>query len=267
MRGYRLPPLVFSAEEATVLYMGANLVEELWGETYREAVLGATAKLDNVLPDELRQEVARRRQGLVIGGLTAMDYAPWSGVIDLLRRCIAERRSVNLVYRALSGQETDRCVNPYALTLQFGLWYMIGHCTLRQSLRTFRVDRILQATPGATSYSIPREFDLKAYLAQGVQSEPGHAVAVRLLSGIVHRVRQQHGRWMQILDSPDGDAVARFHTASLDWAAAWVLSLGGAGTVIAPDELRAAVRHTADRIRRSHGDPDEENADVRPGEG
>ena len=40
VRGYRLPPLLFTAEEATVLYMGARLVREAWGQTYIDAVAG-----------------------------------------------------------------------------------------------------------------------------------------------------------------------------------------------------------------------------------
>lgn len=74
MRGYRLPPLIFSAEEATVLYMGAHLVRKLMGQTYHDAVTGATAKLDNVLPDMLRDQVRRAQEGLLISGLTALDY-------------------------------------------------------------------------------------------------------------------------------------------------------------------------------------------------
>ena len=62
MRGYKLPPLIFTAEEATVLYMGANLVEEVWGQIYQDAVTSVVAKLDNVLPDDLRQQVSRAGQ-------------------------------------------------------------------------------------------------------------------------------------------------------------------------------------------------------------
>ncbi len=52
VRGYKMPPLVFSPEEATTLYLGTSLVEEMWGSLYREAAAGALAKLENVLPDE-----------------------------------------------------------------------------------------------------------------------------------------------------------------------------------------------------------------------
>jgi predicted DNA-binding transcriptional regulator YafY len=76
MRGYNLPPLIFTAEEATVLYMGANLVREVWGKTYSDAVTAVTAKLDNVLPDDLRQDVARAQRSLVVAGWTSRNYEP-----------------------------------------------------------------------------------------------------------------------------------------------------------------------------------------------
>jgi len=131
IRGYKLPPLIFTAEEATVLYMGANLIREVWGQTYSDAATSVTAKLDNVLPDDLRQEVALARQNLVVGGLTARDYRPWEPTIHTLRSCIAERRSVCLQYRGFTLDETERVVDPYALSLQWGLWYMVGYCHLR----------------------------------------------------------------------------------------------------------------------------------------
>ena len=69
VRGYRMPPLVFSPEEATAVYLGTSLVEGIWGNLYHEAAQGALAKLDNVLPDEQRAEAAWARRSLVTTGL------------------------------------------------------------------------------------------------------------------------------------------------------------------------------------------------------
>lgn len=57
VRGYKMPPLVFTPEEAVAVHLGAHLVDELWGELYADAVQGALAKLENVLPDDQRQGV------------------------------------------------------------------------------------------------------------------------------------------------------------------------------------------------------------------
>jgi predicted DNA-binding transcriptional regulator YafY len=249
LRGYRLPPMVFSAEEATVLYMGAQLVSELWGQTYHDAVTGATAKLDNVLPDELRQEVARQRRNLHVGGLTALDYRPWGPTIHLLRRCIAERRCVHLTYHGLRQEETERCVEPYALTLQWGMFYLVARCQLRQALRTFRVDRISAATAGEGRYTIPADFDLHAYLRRSMSTEErALTIRVALEPALVQMVREQHGHWMALSEGEDGGAVAQFQAARLEWATGWVLSLGAQTRVLEPAELAEAVRQAAEGI-------------------
>jgi len=255
VRGYKLPPLIFTAEEATVLYMGAHLVREVWGQTYGDAVTAVTAKLDNVLPDDLRQEVARARQSLVVGGLTRMDHRLWETTIHTLRQCIGDRRCVRLLYRGFARQDdTDRVVEPYALTLQWGLWYLAGFCHLRQDLRTFRVDRIQQITPLEDRFTMPRDFSVREYLARTMRFEPAYTVAVHLEASVAPDVRERHGHWMDISDHADGSITVRFPVAGLDWAAGWVLSRGPAAKVLEPPELAARVRAAAEGVVRRYGD-------------
>ncbi len=246
VRGYKLPPLIFTAEEATVLYMGATLVREVWGQTYDSAVTAVTAKLDNVLPDDLRQEVARVRQSLVIGGLTARDYRPWEPTLHTLRQCIGERRCVHLLYWGLARQrETERVVEPYALTFQWGLWYLVGFCRLRQGMRTFRVDRIQDVTLLEEHFTLPRDFSVREYLERTMRFEPNYNVVVRLEASQAPYVRERHGDWMEITTEDDGSVIARFGAIRLDWATGWVLSFGSAARVLEPTELIARVREAA----------------------
>jgi len=249
VRGYKLPPLLFTAEEATVLYMGANLVREVWGQTYDDAVTAVTAKLDNVLPDDLREEVTRARQSLVVGGLTRMDYRPWETTIHTLRRCIGDRRCVRLLYRGFARQEdTDRVVEPYALTLKWGLWYLVGFCHLRQELRTFRVDRIQQVTSLKDRFTMPRDFSVREYLARSMRFEPAYTVGVHLEASVAPDVRERHGHWMDMTDHADGSITVRFGVAGLAWATGWVLTHGPAAKVLEPPELAALVRAAAEGI-------------------
>ena len=50
VRGYRMPPLALTREEAVAVYLGTSLVEEMWGRLYRDAARTALTKIDNVLP-------------------------------------------------------------------------------------------------------------------------------------------------------------------------------------------------------------------------
>lgn len=249
VRGYKLPPMTFTAEEATVLYMGANLVREVWGQTYDDAVTAVTAKLDNVLPDDLREEVARARQSLVVGGLAARDYRPWEPTIHTLRQCIGERHCVHLLYRPLARQEdTDRVIEPYALTFQWGLWYLVGFCRLRQDMRTFRVDRIQQIEPLEERFSMPRDFDVREFMARVMGGDWAYTVVVHVEADAALCMREWHGHWMEITDHDDGSITARFGAASLDWATGWVLSYGSAVRVLEPPELATRVQTTAEDV-------------------
>jgi predicted DNA-binding transcriptional regulator YafY len=249
VRGYKLPPLLFTAEEATVLYMGANLVREVWGQTYDDAVTAVTAKLDNVLPDDLRHEVAQAQQSLVVGGWARRDYRPWEPTIHALRQCIGDRRRVRLLYRGLARREdTDRVVDPYALTFRWGLWYLIGFCRLRQDMRTFRVDRIQQLTPLEERFARPRDFSVREYLVRSMRFEPKHAVVVRLDGSVAFSVRERHDHWMEITDEADGSITARFGVATLDWATGWVLSYGSLARVLEPLELITRVCEAAEGV-------------------
>jgi predicted DNA-binding transcriptional regulator YafY len=249
VRGYKLPPLIFTAEEATVLYMGANLVRDVWGQTYGDAVTAVTAKLDNVLPDDLRAEVAQVQQSLVVGGLTARDYRPWESTIHALRQCITERRCVRLVYSGIvRREETGRVVEPYGLAFQWGQWYVAGFCRLRQDMRTFRVDRIQQIEPLAERFVMPHEFDVREYLQRAMQYESPHQIVMHIDACVAQSVREWDSNWLAVTDHDDGSITVRFGTANLDWATGWVLSYGPAAKALEPPELVERVRAAAEAV-------------------
>jgi len=120
LRTYKLPPLIFTPEEATVLYMGARLVQDIWGKTFSDAVTGLTAKLDNVLPDDIRQEVQRTQRSLVVMAGSSRDYTPYHDLMVTLRDCMADGQRVLIRYHSFSRVETDRKVDPLCPQLPLG---------------------------------------------------------------------------------------------------------------------------------------------------
>jgi len=248
MRGYKLPPLIFTAEEATVLYMGANLVEEVWGRVYQDAVTAVTAKLDNVLPDDLRREVAQAQQDFVVSGLAARDYRPWSDTLRTLRMCVSSRCGARLSYRAFDLETTRREVDPYALSFRWGLWYLVAYCHLRDAMRTFRVDRIESVERLDRRFTIPGEFSTKAYLDQAMQFDNRYTVVVHVTAPVAPRVRERMAHWTEIVDLEDGSVNVIMQVANLDWATGWILSHGGEAVAVEPAELVARVLSAAEEI-------------------
>ena len=253
MRGYKLPPMVFTAEEATVLYMGANLIRDVWGHTYDDAVTAVTAKLDNVLPDDLRAEVGQVQQSLVVGGLAARDYRPWESTIHTLRQCIIERRRARLVYRGLARPEdTEREVEPYGLAFKWGQWYLAGFCRLRNEMRTFRVDRIKQVERLDERFTMPGNFDAREYLERAMRYESAYRIVVQMDRHVADSVKEWDSNWLEITDQEDGSVIVQFGSANLEWAAGWVLSYGAAARVLEPPELVEQVRNALEGMRRRY---------------
>ncbi len=109
------------------------------------AAQGALAKLDNVLPDEQRQEVAWARRSLVATGLHRSDLQALGTTLETLRRAARELHTVSLFYRSSNQTQAQwRELDPYALVHRWGWWYVVGYCHLRQAMRSFRVDRIVE---------------------------------------------------------------------------------------------------------------------------
>src|SRR5512147_1323445 len=161
VRGYKMPPLVFTLEEAVAVVLGTGLVQELWGDLYREAARGALAKLENLLPDEQVREVAWARNSLVATGMNRADLKAQTPTLEKLRRAIREHRSVEMNYQSNQvPHPSQRGLDPYALVHRWGWWYVIGFCHVHKEIRTFRVDRIFGVTLSDAIFFQISDFDL-----------------------------------------------------------------------------------------------------------
>jgi len=256
VRGYKLPPLVFTPEEATALYLGSELVKDIWGVSYHDAAVAATAKLDNVLPEALRQEVKQAQQGLLVTGWLRRDYGPWAPILDSLRRCVARRCQVRLMYQSFRQKVTERLVDPYALALQWGNWYLAGYCHLRDELRTFRVDRIQKVEPTDVTFQIPAGFSAREYLQRMAAESPAayHRVAVRFDPEVAHIVRERREEWQELAEQDDGSVILSFDASDLAWPCRWVLTYQDKATVVGPPALAAMVRAAAQAIVARYAD-------------
>jgi predicted DNA-binding transcriptional regulator YafY len=241
LRGYKLPPLIFTPEEAVTVCLGAELTKEMWGKLYEEAAQGAIAKIENVLPDEQRDEVAWARRALVTSGLHYPGLADCEPLLQTVRGAIRAQKRIRIRYQG--SQQTsplDREVDPYALANSRGWWYVVGFCRLRNEVRSFRVDRILALKVLDSGFEHPGDFDARRYL---IPEPRGAAIRARLrfAPAAAHLVLNNRMWWEAVEPQPDGSALATFSMPDLFWAASLALSYGPAVTVEEPEELRQLV--------------------------
>jgi predicted DNA-binding transcriptional regulator YafY len=246
VRGYKMPPLVFTPHEAAAIYLGTSLVEEIWGPLYADAARGVTAKLDNVLPDEQRQEVAWARRSLVATGMHRADHTPLAPLLQKLRQAARERRRVTMRYHSRSRPEPlERDIDPYALVHRWGWWYVIGHCCLRDEMRTFRVDRIQELALRPDSFEVPDDFDVHRHLAEETWFPAQIQVRMRFPPHAAREAREGGASWDTAEEQPDGSLIVTFGAAEPEWAARVALWYGHDAEVLEPEEMRQRLHEWA----------------------
>jgi predicted DNA-binding transcriptional regulator YafY len=252
VRGYKLPPLIFTPEEAVTVCLGAELTKEMWGRLYEEAAQGALAKIENVLPDEQRDEVAWARRSLVTAGLHYPNLADCASLLETLRGAVRAQKRVRMLYQG--NQQTAplrRDADPYALANSRGWWYVVGFCRLRKAIRSFRIDRIHTLEVLETGFERPADFDARKYLIPEPQSA---AVRGRLkfAPAAAHLVLNNRFWWEGVEQQPDGSVLAAFSAPDLIWAASLTLSYGPAVTVEDPAELRRLLGEWAQALAQRY---------------
>ena len=241
-----MPPLVFTPEEAVALYLGTGMVRELWGPLYQDAAQGALAKLDNVLPDNQRAEVAWAARSLIATGLQRPNLTDCGAGLAVLRTAIREHRRVRFTYHSLARpQAVEREVDPYALVHRWGWWYVVGYCHLRRAMRSFRVDRMTALEMLDGKFESPAEFDIRAFLAGEEQTQPTVRVRLRFVAEAAHIAYANRAAWEDLQVQPDGTILVTLSMPEMYMAASFALSYGPIVTVVEPEELRAMVREWA----------------------
>jgi predicted DNA-binding transcriptional regulator YafY len=144
---FMLPPLMFSQEEIHALALGAQWVSRQTDDGLALAAYNALAKIDAVLPSDLRHEL--HDNAFHVGRRPAQ---PQSLDLGMLRQAMREQRKVRIAYRDPKGASTERVIWPISLGFIEAARFVAGWCELRQDFRTFRADRIERAELQADRY-------------------------------------------------------------------------------------------------------------------
>jgi len=204
--------------------------------------------------------------------VTAPDYSPELGArLSKLETAISKQRTIQFRYWSPGrDRETERRLNPYALRLDEGVWYVIGHDLDRDATRTFRVARIRSdirfATRRERDYRLPADFDVEAHrVARPWQIGP--------IVGTARIEVQGDTAWWVRRTLADAGIVDEgvFETpyATLGALVSWILRQNGRAIPLEPPELRDEVREALGLLRERHtgAAPDparERRVEVRP---
>ena len=248
--GRKLPPMMFTEEEALGLVLGLLAARDLGLSGVAPAAEGALAKLERAMPEPLRDRVRALQEAVSIAvSRSAAGETASSDVLLTLAAAVGEGRRVRMVYLSGWSGQTEREVDPYGVAHRGGYWYMAGHCHLRGGLRHFRVDKIPEAQILDGTFSRPAGFVFPEALMDAPADTPEGRWSVEVLLEIkTGDARPRLPAMGFDLEPSGGGTILRCQTWNLDWVARVLAGLDAPFVVRQPAELRAALERRAAEI-------------------
>lgn len=163
VEGYRLPPVMFTMEEARALVTTHKILnyhtEDSLQQNYESALLKIKAVLS--LKDKDKLEFLNSRIAY------QQPWAPASLYLDRIQHSITESEKLKINYQAREQEQiTERIIHPYAVYFSGAVWTTIAFCELRQEIREFRLDRIKELKNQSTPFKPDKSFSIEHYLKE-----------------------------------------------------------------------------------------------------
>jgi len=245
--GFKLPPLMWTEEEAVAVTLGLRAAELLGLGTSQPGVASALAKVERVLPLNIRERV-QAVQDMVTLHLDTSSVQAMSAWVSTLSTAAYRGQQTWITYQAKGEEQTERMLDCYGVLYLQRHWYAIGYCHLRQAIRMFRLDRILWVEPREDYFVRPHNFDVLAHALQTITAMPSRWLGEALLEATLEQVRWAVPPTFATLEErPDG-ILLRAYDDDLDHLARFLVNLGCPFLIIQPPELLEATQRLGEKI-------------------
>lgn len=276
-KGYHLPPVSFTCDEAASLLLGEKLLVSSLDtaslQDYQQALNKVKAVIassdkdylnsfdadiavlptgshfpidDNHLNQHEKQPPLDRPDNPQHSDSIQAQGAPHSGD-RWLRECrnaLVRRQVIKIDYTALSSRhQTQRIIEPIGLFYYSWHWHLIAWCRMRESYRDFRLDRIQSFTPQTEQFSRHSRLTLQQYLNE--QPKQDELLSVELLFGFesARFVGEQRYMFGFIGEEPHEHGVKmQFLTHIPQYMARWLLQYTHDVEVISGDPIKESLR-------------------------
>ncbi|HET9430644.1 MAG TPA: YafY family protein [Chitinophagaceae bacterium] len=239
MEGYRLPPVMFTQEEAASLLLGGKLVNQFRDGSVKKHFDAAMFKIKAVLRSTDKDYVEALDSKVAVQ-TSPLPFDETTNVhMSAMRQAIVDKKVIRLEYfSAYKEETTEREAEPIGLFYYGQTWHFIGWCRLRQDYRDFRMDRIRKLILKDENFDDSPHPSLAEYVQQMTREREMHEVIVSFdkdTSRYMAAIKYNYGFVSQLEN--EGRIEMRFLTGSLDVFARWLLMFTDSAVIKSPASL------------------------------
>lgn len=250
--GYRLPPVMFTQEEARAFLVAEKIFEKVTdkgsSDHFRSAMLKIKAVLRTAEKDRLEElaphvEVIRMRNQLQAGKKSEF----LQSILDSL----SNQNLIEITYTTFEEEKTAaRIIESVGVYYSFEQWYLIAWCRLRKDYRNFRVDRIQELKVLSEKYHPNSHPTLKEFLDQVRHTENLTQIEIFVPDSAEKYIREQKYNQGYVTEKRIASGIEMtFVTSSMEGFIRWMLMMADKIRIISPPEAKERMRELIEEIK------------------
>ncbi|MFA5327405.1 MAG: YafY family protein [Prolixibacteraceae bacterium] len=241
MENYKLPPVMFSREEASALLFGEKLIDKMSDDQIRKEFRSALFKIKAILDPEEKDRLEKLHDRIAVLNYSSQDKTFNQLFLSEIQQAAVNRQVLEIEYQTKLGNEmTIRQVEAIGLCNYNRHWHLFAWCRLRQDYRDFRLDRILKLAKTDDNFKGKQHISMDEFIRKihPVGNE-GNIVLV-MPSNRLKLIAETKYLYGFIDEEKIDDQYSRLHFSNneLRGFAVWIISSGSYAKVEKPEDLK-----------------------------
>ncbi|MGD8428460.1 MAG: YafY family protein [Balneolaceae bacterium] len=238
MRGYKIPPLMFTSKELATIMVGLNFVKSQVDKKMVSDAKGVELKIKEVLPEELLEFMNSLGERTVVDpylnfGAEKMEGGDWY----IISSAISENKSIRFQYRSKSDEKkSSRKIDPYLLIFYRDHWNVIGHSHKRDAIRNFVLDRMSDIKILDEEFVPYGKIDIEGLIFNS--DETSHLIRVNVYEPALKRFQANlPAKIIKKYEKKPKLFQIEFYFDNLDFINKWLMQFSEEVKIVSPDIL------------------------------
>jgi predicted DNA-binding transcriptional regulator YafY len=249
VEGYRLPPVMFTKEEALSFLVAEKIVEKVVDKESGKNFKSALYKIKSVLRQSEKEIMDHMSSHIEVRRQNSLDRTGREQVLQSILESLSENKMIEICYTTfVEEQTTTRILEPLGVYFSFEQWYMIAYCRLRKDYRTFRLDRINQLKVQETRFQRNHP-SLQTYLAKVAKEDKLTKISIEVKKPMFKYLQSQMYNQGFVMKEEYNDIVQlTFMTSSLEGFARWIIMMADEINILHPPTLKNRLRELLENM-------------------
>lgn len=241
MENYKLPPVMFTKEEASALLFGEKLVEKMSDDQMKSEFCSALIKIKAILNPEEKDRLEKLQNHISVLNFTSPSGNFNRLFLGEIQQALVSKQVLEIDYQAGYGAPaTKRLVEPIGLCNYSRRWHLFAWCRLRGEYRDFRLDRIQDLRISTENFKGKQHVSMDEFIRKlnVISDEPN--ITLLMPTNRLYLIAESKYWYGFTEEEKIDDQLSRLHFSNneLRGFATWIISSGSFAQVEEPEELK-----------------------------